>query len=81
MKIKILLFAKLREMVGKDLLEIELPEKATATEAFLAIWKDKDEALRFKKNLMFAINESYVEAETLLHEGDELALIPPVAGG
>ena len=30
---------------------------------------------------MIAVNESYVRPDELLHEGDELAFIPPVAGG
>jgi len=30
---------------------------------------------------MVAVNHSYVPPETLLHEGDEVALIPPVSGG
>jgi len=30
---------------------------------------------------MIAVNESYAGAEVLLHDGDELAFIPPVAGG
>ena len=30
---------------------------------------------------MIAVNESYVNADEALHDGDELAFIPPVAGG
>jgi molybdopterin converting factor small subunit len=31
--------------------------------------------------IAFAVNRQYVPAQTELHEGDELALIPPVSGG
>ena len=31
--------------------------------------------------LLYAINEAYVSSGTILQDGDEVALIPPVAGG
>lgn len=33
------------------------------------------------KALLFAVNNQYVDTHYLLQEGDELAVIPPVAGG
>ena len=36
---------------------------------------------RFQKSVAVAVNHEYSEPEALLHEGDEVALLPPVSGG
>lgn len=76
--IKILLFAGLKERVGKDYLEWErVPIKV----------KDLREALKDIQgfgnieSVMIAINESYAAEEALIMDGDTVALIPPVSGG
>jgi molybdopterin synthase catalytic subunit len=33
------------------------------------------------ERVVVAVNQSYAEADTALSDGDEVALIPPVAGG
>jgi molybdopterin converting factor small subunit len=32
-------------------------------------------------SISFAVNQEYVGRATVLHDGDEVALIPPVSGG
>ncbi len=81
MRITIKLFALLRDRAGTSTVTLELPEGATARSA-------ADElATRFPaiaSNLTsaaYAVNLAYVPAGTVLKNGDELALIPPVSGG
>lgn len=31
--------------------------------------------------LLFAVNEEYAQVDTILHDGDELAVFTPVSGG
>jgi molybdopterin converting factor subunit 1 len=77
MKVHVLLFAGLREKAGKSETWLELPE-------FLPV-KDLREPLGFTERewspLAFAVNLTYVPPLTQLQDGDEVALIPPVAGG
>ncbi len=79
MKVKVLLFAAPREQVGKGEIELELPEKATVQELQAAL-KNAHPALR-SPHLRFAVNRRYATPDTTLHDGDEIACIPPVGGG
>jgi molybdopterin converting factor subunit 1 len=81
MKIRLLFFAVLRDITGRGEDVVELPDGTRAGD----VWKrlrDEHAALRdYIQPPMIAVNESYVGAEELLRDGDELAFIPPVAGG
>ena len=81
MKVRLLLFAVFRDIVGTDRRELALPEGATA----LDVWADLRSAHRELAGMdrppMTAINMTYSDPSTRLADGDELAFIPPVAGG
>lgn len=77
MKITILYFASLREVIGKASDELTVNSPLTAGEAW---GLSTNNALR-PSNTLIAINQSYVDADTLLTDGDELAFFPPVTGG
>ena len=59
---------------------LELPAGATAGDA-LADVRRRPGAERLPPKPMIAVNQRYAKPETKLAEGDEVALIPPVAGG
>ena len=77
MKISVLFFASLREHLGKDILHLEIPEGASVQKVLNEILR-KSELTKFT---LCAVNETYVPRDTLLKDGDRLALIPPMAGG
>ena len=80
MKIQILFFAQLRETAGYEQAELEMREGMTvgcvARDIFSASLKEF-----YGLPVRFAVNENFVAEETILHNGDRLAFIPPVAGG
>jgi molybdopterin converting factor subunit 1 len=81
MKIRLLFFAVLRDIAGRGEDVIELPEGTHAGDVWQRL-RDQHAALRdYIQPPMIAVNESYVSAEEPLRDGDELAFIPPVAGG
>jgi molybdopterin converting factor subunit 1 len=80
MKVRLRLFASYAEAFGKDDVALELPAGATAGSA-LAVVRSWPGADRLPPKPMIAINQRYAKPEQPLSEGDELALIPPVAGG
>jgi MoaE-MoaD fusion protein len=81
MKIRLLFFAVLRDIAGRSEDVVELPVGTRAGDVWLRL-RDQHAALRdYVQPPMIAVNESYVGAEELLSDGDELAFIPPVAGG
>jgi len=77
MRVRVKLFATLRERVGAAERELELPEGSCAADAWAAI----PELGAEPSGLLYALNREYVARERALADGDELALIPPVSGG
>ena len=80
MRVKLLYFAVLRDIIGDRQATVTLAEGTRAGEVWESLRREHDR-LRDAKPPMIAINESYADPATELHEGDELAFIPPVAGG
>jgi molybdopterin synthase catalytic subunit len=76
-RVRVRLFAALREQAGASERELELPDGASAGDAWAAI----PELGAEPAGLLYALNREYVNRESPLADGDELALIPPVSGG
>ena len=71
----------LRERVRRDQETLELPRGASVREARAAIAAQHLELAPLLSRVQTAVNRAVVGGEHLLCEGDELALLPPVAGG
>jgi molybdopterin synthase catalytic subunit len=81
MKIQVRYFAVLRERLRSEGETLELPEGATVADA-LAVLAERHEPFgALRGRCQTAVNQTMVRADEELHDGDELALIPPVAGG
>ena len=80
MKIRLVLFAQFREMAGTDELELDLVEGATAGDLVDRLRREQAWQL-LPKTPAIAVNRAYAPLTARLSDGDEVALIPPVAGG
>jgi molybdopterin synthase catalytic subunit len=76
MRVRVRLFAGLRERVGMGENELELPAGARARDVWELLEIGPEPA-----GLAYAVNRQYVDRDHGLEEGDELAIIPPVSGG
>jgi MoaE-MoaD fusion protein len=76
MKVTVKLFASLRERAGRSEVELELPDGARVSDALAALADISGDV-----SVVMAVNREYAGPPTVLHPGDELALIPPVSGG
>jgi molybdopterin synthase catalytic subunit len=81
MRVRVLLFASLREALGQKQLELELPPDATLAEALARLERAHAVVARHRGKLLISLNEERAALETQLGEGDEIALLPPVSGG
>ena len=79
MTVRVLFFAYLRERCGVRETAVELAEGASVADLWQVL-RTRYAALP-EAPPRFAVNRVYVDKAHLLHENDELALIPPVSGG
>ncbi|MBI4492800.1 MAG: MoaD/ThiS family protein [Chloroflexi bacterium] len=80
MRVRVKLFASFREAARQSELALECPAEARVADA-LGLLQERFPQLRGLGQAMLAVNLDYVGPDFRLHEGDELALIPPVSGG
>ena len=80
MRNRTLLYATYRDMAGAEELEIELPGGATAGDLVERL-RARDGLDRLPAEPALAVNQVYASLGTPLSDGDEVALLPPVAGG
>jgi molybdopterin converting factor subunit 1 len=81
MRITIKLFAVLRERAATDETSLELTDGATVRVAVDSLAERIASIRELLPHVAFAVNRTYVKPDTILNDGDELALIPPVSGG
>jgi len=79
MRITVRYFAIAREAVGGALSQHTVPDGATLADVSSLLFEDHPALCEMR--LSFAVNSVYAAAETVLHDGDEVACIPPVGGG
>jgi len=72
--IKVKCFARYRVLLGFDELELDLAPTVgeLLTDARLKA---------LPQEALLAVNQAFADRSTVLHEGDEVALMPPVSGG
>ncbi len=80
MRIRTLLFASYRDLAGTDSLELELPSGSTARD-LVARLRSRAGLERIPAEPALAVNHVHSPLSTGLTDGDEVALLPPVAGG
>ncbi len=81
MKVKLLLFAVLSDIVGESNREIEVAAGTRAIDVWSELRAKHPELEPYVRPPFTAVNEEYVAPETALRDGDEVAFIPPVSGG
>ncbi|MFL2829089.1 MAG: molybdopterin converting factor subunit 1 [Alphaproteobacteria bacterium] len=82
---RVLYFAKVREIIGLSEENIDLPSNVQTVDDFLdhLISKDNkyDLALSNKETIHIACDENHVDKDFILNNTKEIAIFPPVTGG
>lgn len=81
MMIRILFFASYRELVGSGELHLDLPEPATVSSVLLELRRRGEPYSSLPPSPVVAVNREFASVDTPLNGGDEVAFVPPVAGG
>jgi molybdopterin converting factor subunit 1 len=81
MKIRLLYFASYRELLGKGEDHLDLPGGVSVSDLLQELWSRGGEYSSIPAGVVVAVNRAFVPPEHCLSDGDEVALVPPVAGG
>lgn len=79
MQVRVLYFGVLKEVLSSNGEGVELPEGTTVAQLMERLRKGASHPVW--SALAVAVNREYAAASAVLHEGDEVALLPPVSGG
>lgn len=79
--VKVLFFGAARDAVGSAEVDFVLKSASTAANAFDKVLEKYPDLRRFGRSLLFAVNQEYAALDCEVHDGDELAVFPPVSGG
>jgi molybdopterin converting factor subunit 1 len=81
MRVRVRLFASLREAAGRSEAVLDLPAGATAEDAWARLAADLPRLLSRRPSLAVSVNRHYASFDTVLAEADEVVFLPPVSGG
>ncbi|WP_281885587.1 molybdopterin converting factor subunit 1 [Paenibacillus sp. YYML68] len=82
MKLKVLLFAGLADVMGARYIEVDTEQHTlSVTELKTLLAQRHPQARGVLATAYVAINQEYAAEDAPIHENDEVAIIPPVSGG
>jgi len=81
MQVRVRYLGMLKEIAGREGETVEVADGTVLAELYAALQQRIPQLQEFRHAIALAVNYEYSGGETALHEGDEVALIPPVSGG
>jgi molybdopterin converting factor subunit 1 len=81
MKLRVLFFSVLRDITGTDEITLEVPAGATMRTLLDQIESRWPKLRAWQNSLLLALDQTYVKRDAPLHDGAEVAIMPPVQGG
>jgi molybdopterin converting factor small subunit len=80
-RVRVVAFARLREVLGYGERDLELAAPATLDDVWATVTAGWSEASAMRPSTRFARNGTIAAGTAAVADGDEIALLPPVGGG
>ena len=81
MRVTIKLFARLRDLAGTGELIRDVPAPATVRSVWNQLTAEMPSLVEYESTMSVAVNAEYARMAAGVHDGDEVAFLPPVSGG
>jgi molybdopterin converting factor subunit 1 len=81
MRVTVTLFARLRELAGRETLAIDVPAGASVADVWDAVGTSCPDVVPFGASVSCAVNAEFARRHTVVRDGDDVAFLPPVSGG
>ena len=81
MRVKVRLFARLRDLAGASELVRDVPSPATVQTVWDGLVAELPALLEYERTISVAVNAEYARMAADVSDGDEVAFLPPVSGG
>ena len=81
MRINLLLFSQLKDALGSEALDMELPDDASTQDLIEVLAEQYPIVNRLRDHIRVAVNARYAANDQVISDGDTIALITPVSGG
>lgn len=81
MRVRVRLFARLRDVAGAGEIVREVPGGATVGALWTQMLAEWPDLAPYEQSVSCAVNTDYARFSATLAEGDEVAFLPPVSGG
>jgi molybdopterin converting factor subunit 1 len=81
MRVRVLFFGQLKDIVGSSEVLVELSDGARVEDLFERYGRSFPELARFRPSVVASVNQEFAEWRQSLSSGDEVAFLPPVSGG
>ena len=81
MQVTVRLFARLRDLAGTGELVRDIPPSATVQTVWTSLVDEMPSLRAYERTMSVAVNADYARMSAAVHDGDEVAFLPPVSGG
>lgn len=81
MRVRVLFFGRLKDIVGRSEEDAELSDGARVEDLFARYGRSFPELAQFRASVVASVNQEFAEWRSPLSSGDEVAFLPPVSGG
>jgi molybdopterin converting factor subunit 1 len=80
-RVTVRLFARLRDIAGAAELPRDVDPGATIGTVWQQLVREFPDLVGYERSISTAVNADYAHMDHAVHDGDEVAFLPPVSGG
>ena len=81
MKVRVRFYAHLRDLTGKDAMEVDLPDQGTVAQLLEQLCTQTPALRSHDTTILVGAGVEFVDRNYVIQPGEEISVMPPVQGG